>query len=251
LPESYFILLFIVLVGFIIQGVLGYGFAIVAFPLLLSYGFDQPAFLTIALDFVVSLLFGIHYFQKEQLKTISRLLLYSFTGVLLGALVKWLTVSNKLLYLIPLGISVCLLLIANYGSKRLLNKISNPKLLGGLSGIMTNWSGIGGPPIVIYAMTNQEKYIDIKSLLAMYFMCLYVFTAVIMQFQEGMNYWTVPNIKLFCFGIMVILISKFLYNQVSNQLDGFLNNRSEWYKKVSFVVLLVICLIPIAKELIL
>ena len=73
--ESYLILLFILLVGFSIQAVLGYGFAIVAFPLLLSYGFERPAFLTIVFDFPVSILFGVHYFQKEQLKTISRLLI--------------------------------------------------------------------------------------------------------------------------------------------------------------------------------
>lgn len=248
LLEVLIILLLTILLGFVIQGVLGYGFAAVVFPILLINGFEQPTFLTVLLQLIVSSLFGYHYFQKDKLPIIGRLLLFSILGVLLGIALKQVVINQKFLYYSPLVISVVILLIVHFSPKQFLDKINNPKLLGGLSGLMTNWSGIGGPPIVIYALSNQKKYVDIKSLIFMYFVCLYGFAFITMQVEIGFNYWSPTNLQLLGSSIVFILILKYLYNFTSKRLDNYLNNHTERFKNISVFILMLICLMPIIKD---
>lgn len=247
--EGLIILLLTVLFGFIIQGVLGYGFSAVVFPILLISGFEQPTFLTVTLQLIVSSLFGYHYFQKQQLPIIGRLLMFSFLGILLGIALKQVVVNQKFLYYTPLLISVIILLLVNFSSKQFLEKLNSPKLLGGLSGLMTNWSGIGGPPIVIYAISNQKKYVDIKSLLSMYFVCLYGFAFITLQLEIGLKYWSSTNLQLLGYSVIFVLILKYLYNFTSKRLDNYLNDHTERFKNVSVFILMLICLMPILREL--
>lgn len=247
---EYLIILIIILLGFSIRGFLGFGFSAVVFPCLLVAGFDKPEILTVYFESIVSILFGIKYFKKDKLVLVARLLGYSIIGVIIGLLAKsFLGFSATFFHLTPLLLTLAILLaIKLIPSKATL--LSNASFLGVLAGIMANWSGVAGPPIVIYSLAKKEEYVNMKSILSMYFMCLYLFTFATFSINNDISSWLDQYFHLLIFGAVLIFIAKLRYWMLSNKLDGWLEHYSDRVYTIAYYVLLVICCIPILKYLV-
>lgn len=243
------ILILILFIGFLCRSVLSFGFSAVIFPLLIIANFQNPHILTIIFETVISLFFGVKYFNLKIFKTLFSLIFYSIFGVFVGFILVKRINNNELTFVIPILITIVLtLLIMNNSLLSKLKIFKSKYFLGSLSGLMTVWSGISGPPIVLYTLSKEKDYLDFKSLLSMYFLILYITVSTIIGFEQFNNI-SQNDYNVVLLGVFAVLIFCYFYNKIDKAIDSYLSKKNKLLRQSAFWFLLLICSISIFKIL--
>lgn len=147
----------IVLIASILQTSTGFGFSIMATPLLLLLFLPQEA---IQINIILSLIISISLIRSIRdeidFKLLKRLVLASIAGVPFGILIYMSININSFKFGVgTLLLSLTALLIYNF---RIRQTNGRDYLTGGLSGLFTTSIGMPGPPILLYFTgTNMGK----------------------------------------------------------------------------------------------
>jgi len=203
--ETLSLILIVTVAGFV-QGLTGFGFGLIALPLL---GFFIPFKtiipLVLLLGLIINATLSVQLRKSVHLTTISTLFLITLPGIPIGAYILKQT-SAEILSII-LGI----IMIA-FTSYQLLVKPTQKVLglpitlaTGFTSGILAGSIGVGGPPVIIYSAIQPWSKNEVKGTLALYFLISSVL-ALLSQAYAGLITkevieYTLPAIPGLCLGI--------------------------------------------------
>lgn len=212
------ILAAIVGVAGFLQGLTGFGFGLIALPLLgLFIPFKTIIPLVLMLALIISLTLMIQLRRSVRLKIILILFLATLPGIPLGVY----ALKHISAQILSLGLG---LLMISFTSYQLLSKPS-PRELGmpvtlvaGFScGFLTGCISAGGPPVIIYSAVQPWSKDEAKAVLAYYFFITGA-TALAAHYYNGLvtsdviNYFTVTFPAL----ILGILAGTFAYKHISD-----------------------------------
>lgn len=194
----------IILIAAAAQGLTGFGFALIAVPLLsLILPFSQIVPIVVGLSLVSNLVMTWRLYKHVEIKKIWLLIVIGFIGIPLG--------SYLLLALdaVILKMGVGLLIISF--SFLLLRKVTFPiqneylafPIVGLLSGILNGSISTSGPPLVLF-LTNQGKDQQVfKANLSVYGTALNFFTLAVFYFNGTLDS-AVTSILLQMLVIMIV-----------------------------------------------
>ncbi len=155
LSDLWFLLFFIIISGNVIQGMTGFGAALVAGPILAIF-LEPKLVIVILLVTGVSNLILVAYRTRKRIdpRRLLPLAILAIIGIPLGSYLLMVVSSSIARVLIAIvSISFSILLLLGY-SKRLEREFLASCGFGFVSGILTAGVGMGGPPIVIF-LANQ------------------------------------------------------------------------------------------------
>lgn len=175
----------IVIVGGVISGVAGFGFALVTGPLLLLL-FDPPTVtaLCICLTMLTSWMVLVGNWRKGERETVRAILPGALVGLILGvALVQ--IVAPVWIKLVSALAVICFTIALAWG-KELPGIRSRfaPPIAGLLSGTLNTTTGIAGPPVAILFTGRQFDPIAFRVSIILYFYVVDTL-AIAMLLQQG------------------------------------------------------------------
>lgn len=178
----------IVLIASIAQGLTGFGFALIAVPLLsLVLPFNQIVPIVVGLSLVSNLVMIWRLYKHVELKKIWLLIVFGFIGIPIGGYL--LLVSDGVILKISVGLLIlgfAILLL-----RRVTFPIRNEYLayptVGLLSGILNGSISASGPPLVLF-LANQGKDQQVfKANLAFYSIFLNLSTIAVFYFNGTLD----------------------------------------------------------------
>lgn len=238
--ETVAIITIIFLAAFL-QGLTGFGFALIALPLLgffLSIKVIVP--LVVLLAVMVSAYLSIRLRAAINLKSTYTLMLATIPGIPLGVFALKHVPQQGL----ALGIGVLMVLFTSY---LLLYKPSPLKLgmpitaLAGFScGALGSSIGAGGPPVIIYASLQPWDKNQTKATLSFYFTFVGLLT-VISHAVSGML--TGETLSLYAKGLPALVLGLWLGTTVYKRLSD------HGYKKLAFILVFLLGCMMIYKNI--
>lgn len=167
----------IFLVSALLQGLSGFGFSILAVPLITLFVPPQTAVPVLLLYSIIINLVVLHSARKSiDLKKIWLLLLAGIAGLPLGA--KLLVSLEAAVIKVFIGIMILIfgtLMMLGYRKKLKHERIAMLPI-GLISGILSGSISIGGPPVIIFLSNKQVGKQFFRGNLALYFFLLNIFT---------------------------------------------------------------------------
>lgn len=166
-----------VFVGASAQRVTGMGFALVASPLLvLVLGPGNGVAATVVLGAVATAAVLVQVWRDVELRTAVLLLVPAIVGILPG---RW--VADRLppaVLQIVIGVVVMVAVLTMVISERahVLKGRPGAMVAGLLSGFMNVTAGVGGPAIVLYALSTKWRHESFVATIQVYFLALSVAT---------------------------------------------------------------------------
>lgn len=208
----------IVLIASILQTSTGFGFSIMATPLLLLLFFPQEAIqINIILSLIISLSLIRSIRNEVDLLLLKRLILSSVFGVPFGILIYILININAF----KIGVAVLLLaltvlLICNFRVRQTRNR---DYLTGGLSGLFTTSIGMPGPPLLLYFTGTDTGKNKLRATTLAFYLFIYlislitqiIFTGTSMLIWKSSLY-AVPAVLLGLF------IGQFIYKWINQRI---------------------------------
>lgn len=162
-----------VLLGATTQRVTGMGFALVASPLLvLALGPRLGVQLTQVLGFTASLLVLAQVWRSVEAKKAVLLFLPALVGILPGAWMTRALPGNMLAIVIGLLVVAALLVTVASERARVFKGAGGLVSAGFLSGFMNVTAGVGGPAVVLYALSTGWKHHHFVATVQLYFAAL-------------------------------------------------------------------------------
>lgn len=215
----------IIMLAALIQACTGFGFAIIAIPLLILL---YPAHYAISLSVVLSFVSSLSTIPKIRKDVDKALLKRLFIGSVLG-----LPVGGFLYYMadvmwLKLIVGISIIAAAISMMVRISIPMGNGKRVGFVSGFLTSSVGMPGPPVVFYLMSkNTEKHIFRGTSLAFY--CLVYSVSMTLQFASGRfaTNWLQD---------MLLLPAIFIGQAVGTALHKKINQT--WFRRVTFLLLI-------------
>lgn len=215
--ETLSIAAIVVAAGFL-QGLTGFGFGLIALPLLgLFIPIKTVIPLVIMLAMFISLTLSVQLRNSIRMKTISVLFLATLPGIPVG--VYALThVSSDILSLV-LGLLMVSFTTYQLVAKPEPRKLGYPSTLtaGFACGVLTGSISAGGPPVIIYSALQPWSKDEAKATLAFYFLisgCTVLATHAYTGFitDEVLSYFTVSFPAL----VIGIFSGTFAYKHISD-----------------------------------
>lgn len=216
----------IILLSALVQSSTGFGFAIVAIPLLLLLHDGHYA---VTLSIVLSLFSGLttlpRVYKEADLGVLGKLIRGSLLGLPLGGLV-FLLVDVGLLKLL---VSMAILLF----TIPLLFKIRLPLGQGGaigiVSGLLTSSVGMPGPPLVLFLNSRQMEKGAFRGTSIAYFCTVYPITLAI--------HLITGRVPLSLLLMALAMIPAILIGQA---MGSWIHNRISpaWFRRLTFVLLI-------------
>lgn len=195
----YFIIAIIILMAAMLQGVTGFGFSLLAVPLL---SFVLPLKIIVPLLVLYSLILNILVFSKVKGKInkvqIIVLVLFGLAFIPVG--IKLLNSVDENLIKLIVGIIIIISAISmNFGYKiKFKNQNIAFAVTGMLSGILNGASALSGPPVILMLSNEKVKKENFRKTLAIYFLVLNLFTIPIFIYEKMMTSEIISySIKLF------------------------------------------------------
>lgn len=215
----------IVLLAALIQACTGFGFAIIAIPLLILF---YPAHYTITLSVLLSFISSlatIPRVRKDIDKVLlKRLLIGSLLGLPLGGIVYYM--ADVMWLKLIVGISI--IAAAVFMMVRISVPLGNGRRIGFLSGFLTSSIGMPGPPIVLYLMSrNTEKHIFRGTSMAFY--CLVYLISLALQFASG-------RFETDLLQDLLLVPAIFIGQAIGTALHNKINQT--WFRRVTFLLLI-------------
>jgi hypothetical protein len=202
-----------VLAGAGMQRMTGMGLTLVASPLLVLLLGNDGVSLLMALGFASSITLVIALWSKVEVRTAGKLFVPALVGLIPGA---WLIrVLPAPVLSIVLGLLVVVAILASVLSDRARVFKGTPGLLsaGFLSGFMNAISGIGGPPVVLYALSTGWAQESFVATLQLYFTGLSLATL-------GARGWPVLDASVWFVAFAALAAGLFLGNLLSRRVSS-------------------------------
>lgn len=164
--------------GFI-QGLSGFGSAIIAIPLL-SFFLDikTSVALVTMLGIIIGLINTRELIQSGQIRRLIPLII----GALLGIPVGVMFITSVQESIVLLILSILLISYSLYTMYGFTIKIFSNRYFAYIAGFFSGWLGatlsINGPPVIFYTSAQNWSATEKKSLLAIYFLIVSILTAV-------------------------------------------------------------------------
>lgn len=158
---------FIILIASLIQGITGFGFALVAVPLL-SLFIPEIKDITpviVIYSLITNIIIVYRSRKYVELKKIIPLIIFSIIATPLGT---YILISFKVKTL-KFIIGIIIIITALAMLKNFKIKIKNEKIsygiIGILSGILNGSTGLSGPPVVLFLTNQGEKKMYLEQIL--------------------------------------------------------------------------------------
>ncbi|MGG0717276.1 sulfite exporter TauE/SafE family protein [Robertmurraya massiliosenegalensis] len=181
-----FIFLCIILVASVLQTSTGFGFSIMATPLLLILFLPQEA---IQINIILSLLISISLIRNIStdidFSLLRRFIIGSIVGVPFGILV-FISININAF---KIGVSVLLLvvtllLIVNF---RITSTRIRDLIVGGLSGLLTTSIGMPGPPLLLYFSGTDTEKGKLRATTLAFYLFIYFISLITQIVISGTN----------------------------------------------------------------
>jgi len=179
MENNFYLIVCIVFAAGFIQGLSGFGSAIIAIPLLTFFLDVKTAVpLVVMLGIIIGLINSRELIQYNQTRLLAPLIFTALCGIPVGILfIKSVQESFVLLVLSILLISYSLYTLLGLKSRIFSHHIVG-YLAGFFSGLLGATVSISGPPVILYATAQDWSAKEKKSLLATYFLLVTIFTAI-------------------------------------------------------------------------
>ncbi|MDF2713757.1 MAG: hypothetical protein K0R28_682 [Paenibacillus sp.] len=216
----------IVLLAAMIQTCTGFGFAIIAIPLLMLIHDGHYAVTASIILSLISSLSTLPQVRKEIDKPLLKtLFIGSLVGLPLGGLLFYLSD----VHLLKLFVSIAIIVFTLPMMFRIRIPLGKGKGVGFLSGFMTSSIGMPGPPIVLYLTSHNTDKGRFRGTSIAYYSLVYP-VSLLIQYVSGrvpaeliyQVIWVVPAI------FIGQLAGKAIYRVMSH----------EWFRRVTFVLLI-------------
>ena len=163
-------LIFVTFLGSTVKTTAGFGFALVAVPLLLPF-MDLKDIVPIILPLVLINDYAITIANKDTLKP--RTIFIMAASAIITIPIGLFILHNASIIILKLSISILILITALFLiSGRTINikkeKIASA-IAGAFSGILVSTSGLSGPPVTLLLINQKWNKIDFRNNLALYF----------------------------------------------------------------------------------
>nr|WP_321514239.1 sulfite exporter TauE/SafE family protein [uncultured Pseudodesulfovibrio sp.] len=218
----------IVVAASFLQGLTGFGFALIALPLLgflLDIKTSVP--LMTLLAWCISLTLSLQMRHDIRLKKVSILMIATIPGIMLGIYVLKHVPSE----ILSLGIGILMVAFTVYqltvkptprNSGRIITSIA-----GFTSGVLGGSIGAGGPPVIVYSAIQSWSKNQAKATLAAYFTISGVLVAG-MHAYSGLT--TLRVLKLFMYALPALALGVWLGAQAYTRLSD------HGYKRLAFIL---------------
>jgi len=194
----------IVFFAFLVLGLIGFGYGIIAVALLLLFLDIKLVVPTIAiLDFLTVSFLSLRYRKHIRRDLLLPILLGGLIGVVLGSCIL-ISVDSLLLKKL-FGVLVVLFSLRisfRKGEHVKLNKVFGFPV-GLISGLVSSMFGSGGPPVVIYFYHQIKEKEFYRATLLSYFVFLGLWKLNVFLFSGLLN-WQILNFSLYLFPSLII-----------------------------------------------
>jgi len=179
---------FIVLAASLVKSITGFGFALLATPLLLLY-WDPVLVVPIILPmvFAIDILIVVQSRHRLELRRVAPMMVTSVAGIPLGTYVLLAAPAQAL----KLAIGVLILISAGLLLMGFSITISRERLAGGvagfLSGILTTSTSLGGPPVTLFMLNQQWAKDTFRNSLGLFFLVLNILSVIALASTSTLN----------------------------------------------------------------
>jgi uncharacterized membrane protein YfcA len=213
--ELYYFLL-VVVVASVLQGITGFGSALIAAPLLLL--FIDKTTSVVSLSFI-SIALNAFLFATIR-RTVDRKMFYtlffaSLTGLPIGIVV--LTVFDVHVLRVIAGL-LSILFAAFLFSKKLEVRNSKQATLfsGWFSGVLHSSIGIGGPPVVLLLASQNTNKDEMRKTLSLFFLGMSVFSIILFFLSHNLTH---KSLMFGLYGIPAAFLGGYIGNIVSKKVS--------------------------------
>lgn len=227
----------IFLVSALLQGLSGFGFSILAVPLITLFIAPKTAVPILMLYSIIINLVVLYSARKEiDLKKIWLLLLAGIIGLPFGA--RLLVSLDGNILKIGIGILILIfgtLLLLGYRKELKHEKIAMIPI-GIISGLLSGSISISGPPIIIFLANKQLGKHSFRGNLALYFFLLNIFTIPVFWLNGLFTKEVISHSVTFLPGLLVGVIAG---NLLSHKVQ------EQHFKKFTLILLLIMGVLAI------
>lgn len=184
----------ILFISTFVQGFTGFGFSLVAIPLL-SIFLDTKLIIimNISYSFIINIIVFKKYYKDARLMKILPLLISAILFTFVG--VSYLQVINDFILKAIIGVLLIIVGITNnFGVKFDLKKPEKYYLpIGALSGLLNGIGGLSGPPVLMFLSNIDLNKSQFKATLSSYFLTMNI-VAILTFALKGL--YTLDNLKI-------------------------------------------------------
>jgi len=223
--EFYLIIGIVTLAGFI-QGLSGFGSAIIAIPLL-SFFLDikTSVALVTMLGIIIGLINTRELFAHSDFRRLTPLIASALAGIPIG--VMFITSMKESIVLFVLAI--LLIVYSIYSLKGLKFSLFSHPYFAYISGFFSGYLGatlsISGPPVIVYTAAQNWPAKEKKSLLTNYFLLVSIFTAIGFYISGMLNDRVMI---LFGYSVIPLIIGTYLgilaFNKIGSTYQNIIIN---------------------------
>lgn len=198
--------IFIVLLAAILQTSTGFGFSILATPLLLFlYEPAEAVQINMVLALVISAALIMTIREDVDYGTLKRFIAGSSVGLFIGiAFFIWFDINSLKLFI---GLVILLLTILLIFKVRMMKTGRKDMIVGGISGSLTTSIGMPGPPLLLYFSGTDGSKTSVRSTTLAFTLYIYFISLVVQMIFVGTS-GTVWKSSLW--GLPVVLIGLYL-----------------------------------------
>lgn len=235
--------LFVVFAAAIIQGITGFGFALLAVPLLSL--FINPIKSVTPMVVIFSLVTNILIIYKSrkhiELKRIYFLIIFGVIGTPLGTYLLLVIKAETLKIIVGLIIIVTAVAMAKDYKIKIKNERISFLIVGMLSGLLNGSTALSGPPVVLF-LSNQGVDKDVfRANLSVYAMITNIF-AIVMFMLSGVI--TGGIVKYSFYVLPALIIGTFIGIKIASKIG------EEFFKKLTIISIIVLGFITVVNVLI-
>jgi uncharacterized membrane protein YfcA len=217
----------IILTAAMIQAGTGFGFAIIAIPLLVLL---HDAHTAVPLANLLSLVSAVALLPQARKEVDKSLLKPLFVGSLAG-----LPLGGVFFYFIPVfwlkvTVSATIVIFTLLLIRKVSLPLGNGKRIGAVSGFFTTSLGMPGPPIVLYLASKNTDKASFRGTTIVFYSLVYPISLLI---QAGTGHLTLDLVEKSIFMIPAIVIGQMLGSLIHNKLN------QQTFRKVTYVLLMV------------
>ncbi|MBN2796149.1 MAG: sulfite exporter TauE/SafE family protein [Clostridia bacterium] len=232
---SFIVSFFVILFAAMVQGATGFGFSLVAVPLL---SFVMPLDLIVPILVLFSLILNVVVFVKLEghidKKKIALLVLLGMIGLPIGIYILRFVNEDYIKFVV--GVLVMISSLAMYFNVKahFKNVYFTYGAVGLISGILNGSSSLSGPPVILMLSNEGVNKSDFRKTLATYFMVLNI-VSIPMFFLQGLI--TSEVIKSAAFRLPGMLIGVYLGLVIGHRIPEKL------FRKITLVMIFIMGII--------
>jgi uncharacterized membrane protein YfcA len=225
----------IVLVAGLIQGCTGFGFALVSVPILVLFlPYNQVPPMVVILSMASNITVLIDSWRSVRLRVVLPLLIGALLGLPVGGYIL-LHINHEMFKILVGAIVLILALVLLAGWKR---KVRNETIgmlpVGFISGVLSNSTAMGGPPLVLYFSNQDVEKRHFRANIVAYFMLVNLGAIFVFYIMGLMKHTVLVNAGIY-------FIPAVIGSVTGVRLAKYINEN--FFKKVVLVVVGILGLI--------